>query len=214
MSSMDAVPDILLRSPLMRNGGYLVFDELIDRATWARLAAEAQGLAATAVAHLVTEPDREELRGGQPQRKFASAEGGPVQDAVYTSPALAGHLLAWAGAHFAPTGRRGSFTYYRRPGDHLALHRDVRTCDLAMITVLDRRGGDGRSGTLTVYPRRLGDTLSEIRRTPRRGGEPVDLAAGQSVLLFGGLVPHCVTATAPGQSRTVSLLCFRLVSPG
>ena len=126
---------------------------------------------------------------------------------------LAGHLHALAGVPFVPTGRRGSFTYYHSPGDHLALHRDVETCDLALITALHRQGGDGRSGTLLVYPGRIGETLTEIRRTPQRGGVSVDLAAGQSILLFGGLLPHRVVPMAAGQSRTVSLLCFRFASP-
>ena len=198
----------------MRYGGYGVFENLIDPVTLGRLANEASDRFASAQGHLVTEVDREEVRGGQPQRRFFSAEGGAVQDSVYAGREIAEVLHALAGAPFEPTGGRGSFTYYQGPGDHLALHRDVENCDLAIITTLHRSGGGGLSGTLWVYPDRIDEALSSIRRTSGHGATPIDLAIGQSVVMFGGIVPHQVVPLAAGQIRVVSALCFRLALPG
>jgi hypothetical protein len=116
------------------------------------------------------------------------------------------------GHDLAPTGQVGSYSYYLRAGDHLALHRDVVGCDLAVITCLcDTGGGAGPGGTLLLYPGRNLETLGVIRATPEQGAIAVSLSPGHSLVLLGGIVPHSVSPVTEGQRRVVSLLCFQLV---
>lgn len=174
--------------------------------------AEALARLSCAAEQFAAEPDPEEVRGGQPQRKFLSIDGGNVQDAIYQSSATVDLLQQITYARFAPTGQRGTYTYYQRAGDHLALHRDVETCDLALITSLySTNPACNSAGLFCAYPDRIEEPLSHIGRTLNEGAVFVDLQPGQTLALLGGLVPHRVTPVAPGQVKIVSVLCFQLV---
>lgn len=70
--------------------------------------------------------------------------------------------------------------------------------------------GDG--GRLCLYPDRLFEPLSIIRATPQQGAIKVRLDPGQTIVLFGGLVPHALLKVAAGQARIVSVLCYRAQS--
>ena len=205
------VPDAIRRSPLFAvNGGFGVYDGLPDSATFDLLFAEARACYQSATVQESTEPDREDIRGGKPRRKLLASSAGPAQDAMYASESLRGILSATCGLPIMPSGNRGSYSYYARPGDFLDLHRDVETCDVAMITALyDNSLPAANGGALVVYPGRVGEPLSAIRARPREGARLVKLAPGQTIILFGGVLPHCVLPVGDGQVRMVSVLCFR-----
>jgi hypothetical protein len=155
--------------------------------------------------------DAEDVRGGSPARRFHSARGGEVQDGFYSSDWVMTFLRSMCGSSLIPTGQRGTFSYYVQPGDHLAIHRDIETCDVAVITCLldgPDTGGDG--GKLCMYPTRAFEPLSSIRATPERGAVRIRLLPGQTIVMLGGIVPHSVLPIAPGQQRIVSVLCYRL----
>lgn len=206
-----AVPPILpamVRSPLMRKGGFDVLDGLVDAATLASLLREALASWSSALPQDDARRNRQE-RGGTPARRFASGAGGPVQEAFYQSPWVLGVLSQLAGVAVRPTGRRGTFTYYARAGDYLDLHRDIPGCDVAAITLLHDDGPpNGLSGCLCVYPGRCQEPLEEIRRTPERGAYAVRPSPGQTIVLLGGIVPHRVLRVGSGQRRIISVLCF------
>jgi hypothetical protein len=154
----------------------------------------------------------EEFRGGSPARRLFSQAGGAQQRGVYLSQSVRQPLAVMVGHDLAPTGQVGSYSYYLRAGDHLALHRDVVGCDLAVITCLcDTGGGASPGGTLLLYPGRNLETLGVIRATPEQGAIAVSLSPGHSLVLLGGIVPHAVSPVTEGQRRVVSLLCFQLV---
>ena len=111
----------------------------------------------------------------------------------------------------APTGSCGTYSYYCRPGDYLTIHRDIATCDVAVITCLEEEGIASSGGKLCVYPSRVHESLAQVRRDPTRGALPLRLAPGETVVLFGGLVPHCTLPVVAGQNRVVSLLCYRAI---
>jgi hypothetical protein len=107
-----------------------------------------------------------------------------------------------------PTGERGTYSYYVRQGDYLALHRDVEACDVAVITCV-YESALNVGGGLCVYPDRIHEPLSAIRAAPERGMVSVPLRPGQTVVMLGGIVPHHVLPMAQGQVRIVSVLCYR-----
>jgi hypothetical protein len=204
------IPDFLRTAALLaEHGGYFVIDRLPDRTTFEALRAEAWAAYATADRQDCESDDGEELRGGAPARRLYSAGAGPVQDAFYHDLAVRQALGDLCGVTVTPSGSRGSYSYYNTPGDYLALHRDIETCDVTFITCL-HDDGDPRSvsGVLLVYPDRLEAPLSELRAQPAVGAVPVKLRAGQSVVLLGGIVPHQVLPAAPGQTRVISALCY------
>lgn len=210
------IPAALAASPLLRRGGFDVFQGMLDRAMLRALRAEALESRAAAQPNDVLADDGEEVRGGNPARSFLSASGGPFQDAFYQAPWMAELLGGLAGTRVVPTGGRGTFSYYARPGDFLALHRDVEACDVAVISCLqdgclqDGPGArDGGGGSLRVYPGRIAEPLSAIRRSPERGAVVLRLLPGQTLVILGGLVPHTVLPVAAGQERIVSVLCYR-----
>jgi hypothetical protein len=168
---------------------------------------EAVGQSALARRNEVNQSDGEEVRGGNPARRFFTAPGGPLQQLLYHAGWLRQWLAAAVGAAVSPTGTGGTYSFYVRPGDHLALHRDILTCDLAVISCLLDEGGRGPA--LRLYPERRREKLSEVRRTPRLGAVELDLREGQTLAFLGGLVPHEVLALQAGRRRIVSILCFR-----
>lgn len=209
---MQAISPAILGCAVMREGGFRVLDGLIDRPIRKQLLAEAVSRLPLAVACDVADSDAEEGRGGRPARAFLNTTGGELQDALYRAPELLAVLRRMTCASLAPTGDLGTYSFYVRPGDFLALHRDIVTCDLAVITCLQDAGAppgnDG--GKLSLYPGRLHEPLSNIRRTPNQGALRLRLAVGQTIVMFGGIIPHALLPVVAGQARVVSVLCYRV----
>lgn len=206
-------PKVIIESNLLKNGGFGVFAGLLDAYTLPLMLEEAVSLYPEAYGSEVPVSDGEEVRGGNPARRFLSTPGGAVQDAFYSADWMLAFLREVTGTLVVPTGARGTYSYYARPGDYLALHRDVEMCDLAVITCLyegavSDDGGDG--GRLCLYPTRIFEPLSTIRQTPERGAVKVRLMPGQTVVMFGGVVPHALLPVVEGQMRIVSVLCYRV----
>lgn len=206
------VPPALEGSPMLRAGGALVLNNFPDPHTLEALRQEAYGQLPSAISQVSFEDDGEEGRGGTPQRQLLTSGAGAMQDAFYSAPWLAQYLSAQCQLPIVPSGNRGSYSYYARPGDFLGLHRDVETCDMALLTCLEDNPQPGcQGGNLVVYPTRRYEPLSNIRRSPQAGALAVPLQPGQTAALLGGVVPHQVLPVAPGQRRIMSVLCFRIL---
>jgi hypothetical protein len=200
----------VVNSALLRAGGFQIYDGVPEASFCQLLLDEAVGHSASAHESLVAHSDGEEVRGGSPARRFLSVPGGEVQRALYWAPWVGRLLRTLTGMTIEPSGGRGTYTYYARPGDFLALHRDVDTCEIAMITCLADTVDSGQAGgLLTLYPTRLFEPLSSIRSAPHRGAVTVRLSPGQTIVMCGGLVPHCIGPVAAGQVRIVSVLCYQ-----
>ena len=108
-----------------------------------------------------------------------------------------------------PTGDNGTYSYYLRAGDFLDLHRDIVTCDIAVITCLKNQFGENKGGgQLRLYPERLNEPLSAVRETPESGAVNVMLEESQTIVMYGGLIPHTLLPLDEGQQRIVSVLCY------
>ena len=208
MRSAIQVPRAIRRSRLMRTGGFQVFAGLFDERAFDALAGEGISQYETSTLTDVPENTDGEERGGSPARRFASAQGGPVQQAIYASSGMSAFLSDLAGATVVPTGELATFSYYASPGDHIDVHRDVEMCDLAVITCLLDSAPELASGSLCVYPDRIAEPVRSIRASRKRGYERVHLAPGQSIVLFGGILPHRLEPVAVRQQRVVSVMCY------
>jgi hypothetical protein len=197
----------------MRRGGYRVLPPLFDRSWYDAMTSEALRAAARAEETWVRHSDREERRGGNPARRFLTAPGGPVQTAFYKSRFIQQILSSLSGLPVKPTGEGGTFTYYVRPGDFITIHRDILTCDLAVITCLFDNGRREASGKFCLYPDRVHDPLSAIRKEPARGALVFRLETHHTLVLFGGVVPHCVLPVTADRKRVVSVLCYQVTEP-
>jgi hypothetical protein len=202
-------PAPLLAGPLARAGGVAVFGGLPDPYTCEALAQEAQRAYPGSSRQVLTQDDDAQGRGGMPSRALRTAGGGEVQDALYASPALHAFLSGQCGQPIAPSGNRGSYSYYVEPGDFLGLHLDVDTCDVALITVLqDGTDPNDPGGGLAVFPRALGAPLGHVRTTGGGGMAVVKARPGESIVILGGLVPHQVLPLGTSGQRVISALCF------
>jgi len=208
---MTATWATLRQSPLMASGGWRL-TELLTPAARTALAEEAvrSHSAAAQVVRLDRSPDEERERGN-PARYMEWAPGGSRLRAFYHAPPLLALLRRLTGLDWTPSGEQAAFSYYRRPGHHLDVHKDIDACDLAVITCLHEDGApaDGLAGALCLWPGRTGDRLTEIRADPAPGRVPVRLRPGESIVILGGLVPHRLEAMAEGHVRVVAPLCFR-----
>lgn len=205
-----SIPVSIRESPLMRAGGFQVFEGVIDARIRKEMLSEALALLPLANACEVNEADSEEVRGGRPRRSFISGSGGVLQQAFYAAPWLLDFLRSLTHNAVAPTGATGTYSYYVRPGDYLDIHRDIVECDVAVISCLNEGPiDDGDGGRLCLYPERLFEPLSSIRATPQDGAVKVRLDRGQTIVLYGGIVPHALLKVAAGQARIVSVLCYR-----
>lgn len=200
----------LARGPLAQSGGVTVVDGLPGPDRAGHLLAEALGLYPQSDEQNVLDGDGATGRGGTPPRQLFTSGGGPVQDDLYLSPWLADYLSALCGVPVLPTGGRGSYSYYVRPGDYLGLHLDIDACDVTLITVLrDDSAPDDPAGALLVHPGYRGADLDAVRRDPEGGAGLVKATAGQSIVLLGGMVPHETVPVSDHGPRIISALCFR-----
>lgn len=208
--SRSAIPPAIQNSLLMRHGGFNVYEGLVDSLAVRQLRSEAISLLPNAKDNNVRISSNEEGRGGNPARKFLGCHGGYVQDAIYQNPWVLEFLRTQTVDSLSPTGGRGTYSYYTRLGDFLDLHRDIETCDVAVITCLhDSRTGESRSGNLVLYPGRMYEPLSLIQANPTRGAIELNLRPGQTIVMYGGIVPHKIIPVFEGQVRIVSVLCYR-----
>ena len=194
----------------MQAGGFALFDSIPHPSMWRELRSEAAGGVRRASLSAVEDPDDTEVRGGNPARRFLQTSGGKAQDLFYQSAEVAKLLSALCGVPVVPSGLRGTYSYYVEPNHHLALHRDIETCDVAVITCICAPSSCD-AGALCVYPSRCRDLLSDIRASQPQGLVRLPLRTGQSVILLGGIVPHLVQPLAVTQPRVVSVLCYRAV---
>lgn len=198
----------------MCSGGFAVYEGLLAPETEAELLREATEEMEYAQHQENWEPNADEWRGGTPERKLLTSSGGGVQDALYESESLQSFLGQLCQCCVVPSGNRGSYSYYARENDFLGLHRDIDTCDVAVICCLYDNGvPDSSGGSLILYPWRFDDPLSAIRDQPAAGALEVKLNAGQTLVILGGQVPHRIQPVHAGQVRIVSVLCFRLLEP-
>lgn len=207
--SVPEIPPLIRLSPLMRGGGFDVFAGLVDEYIKAGLLAEAYRQQKVMTESFITTEDAEEIRGGAPRRKFFSSAGGEFQRRFYQSDWLINFLRSLTTPFLKPTGEYGTFSYYARTGDFLETHRDIKACDVAVITCLENRfEADKTGGNLCLYPNRTKELLSEIRATPDEGAQKIFLEEGQTLVMYGGIVPHALLPVAANQTRIVSVLCY------
>jgi hypothetical protein len=202
--------DVLSTTALARAGG-AVLAELLDPAALLALRGEADRVAPSATTMYV--PDGQGDAGrGDPARWLDSAAGGPALHALYHAPQVRELLASLTGFAWRTTGESGAFSYYRRPGHHLGLHRDIESCEIAVITCVvdDRPAPTSGGGVLVLYPGRTAESVERIAATPDIGAIPVRLSPGQSIVLLGGIVPHRLTPIEPGQRRVIAPLCYRM----
>jgi hypothetical protein len=200
----------ILQSRLFVNGAYLVLPGWISKDALEGLLAEANAARPTALRCSVANSDGTEGRGGSPGRAFRSGPGREFHRRLHASSQITEALGRFCGAPVAPTGG-GTYSYYERAGDFLALHRDVVKCDIAVITCLARSDPDRSLGGLLVYPRHIGEPLSKVRAAGRQSAIPVPLGRGDTAVLLGGILPHEVTPLSMGQERIVSINCYRII---
>lgn len=207
------LPSAMRDSALMKVGGCAIFDHLPGAGACTRLLAESRLCLPGAVASAIATSDDEEVRGGNPARRFISAGGGDEQAAFFHNPETSRFLAEICNIPVQPTGERGTYTYYARSGDHLALHRDIKTCDISVITcLLDRHRYGSTGGLMRFYPERQHESLSRIRATPGDGAVSVRVPVGSTMVMFGGLVPHLIEPLNSSELRIVSILCFRVLA--
>jgi hypothetical protein len=199
----------LQASMLWRAGGVLR-TRLLGTAGLAALQREADVQHAQATEPRSTRSTDEDTRRGNPARWLETAPGGPQLAAFLAAPATIALLHRVTGMRFVPSGPQGTYSYYRRAGHHLDVHRDIDVCDLAVITCLRDEGGGPGGGALEVYPDRWTEPTSQVRRTPTSGARTVRVEPGESVILLGGVVPHRLPPMAPGRIRIVAPLCYRV----
>jgi hypothetical protein len=208
---VSSIPSVIRESALMKRGGFDVFEGLVDEHMRSGMLSEALTLLPGAVECEVQVSDDEEVRGGKPRRRFANGPGGALQQGFNTAPWLLDFLRDLTNPRLIYTGEVATYSYYLRTGDYLEIHRDIVTCDVAVITCLHDLALDDDGGCLCLYPDRVLDPLSQIRATADQGAVKVRVGPGQTIVLYGGIVPHALLPVFEGQARIVSVQCYRAV---
>lgn len=201
MSAIAAMPG----RELAARGGWAVIPLLGDRAL-ARLLREARAMhAAEGVAvREQLDPERADERGTA-ARFFETAAGGPALRRLYTAAPLRASLARLTGSGWRPLGGQATYSFYRREGHYLGLHRDIDRCELAVIACLH----DDAPASLSLWPSRCAEPLAAIRDEPDSGRVPVRMRPGEAILLLGGVVPHAVEPMPAGRTRITAPMCFQ-----
>lgn len=198
------------RDAIVASGGALLIDELLSDDCLARLSEECRERRSSAREQFQALSGHGRWRSADPARHLMTADGGPEQMAFYNDPGLHACLAEWCGFPVHPTSGCGTYSYYDQQGHYLARHRDIRRCDVTLVTCLQRTEGTEPSGALRVYPHSVRTPLEQVDDNAFH----LDLhpREGQSVLLLGGCVPHEVLPAAIGFRRWISVLCFEMRS--
>jgi hypothetical protein len=191
--------------------GFRLVRGLFDEPALAELDAEANEARGKGRRASVPESDATEGRGGCPARSLRSSPGGKTHWRYYASSAMLEAIRRLGDGPVAPMGG-GTYSYYERRGDFLAVHRDVVGCDLALVTALTNAPD---AGALVVCPEFRDRPLSAVRAAGRAAGIPIALGRGDTIVLLGGSVP--LEFTPVSSERVVAIMCYRLLeepSPG
>jgi hypothetical protein len=199
------IPERLAQCALLRAGGFAVTSVL--SAFHVDLLEDSKRQESWAKRNILLSGKADEWRGGAPARAYALAAGGPVQFAIHTAAATYEALRQVAGVSVALSGG-GTYSYYAEPGDFLALHRDVVACDITLITCLETGPSGEETGRLLLYPGHIHEPLSSARQAGPEAAVSVQLEQGESIVMFGGLVPHEVSPVTA--RRVVSVVCYRV----
>jgi hypothetical protein len=208
------IPHAIRHSRLMRDGGFATYEGLLGDDVLTAMTAEAAEAYESCTRSDVADCGDRCERGGTPARRFSSSHGGELQGAFYNADWMLAFLGDLASSRVAPTGALATFSYYVSPGDYLDVHRDIIGCDLAVITCLSDSAPELTSGSLCVYPDRVAESVTSIRASRERGGQLVHLSIGQTIVMFGGVVPHRLDPVATSQQRVVSVMCYSTLSSG
>ncbi len=196
-------------SPVLRDGGARVYDGLLDAQTIKALLHEAV-TQHRRIEHCPPGADDEQVRGGEPARHLISVEGGSIEDGLFLAPALSSFLANEVHARVRPCGTRATYSVYG-PQAHLDLHRDVRGCDLALITCLYDSDRSADSGVLETWPEHLTTPLGELRGATPKPTQCIGLLPGESLLFHGGVVPHRIAPLTMNRKRVVAIMCFQML---
>jgi hypothetical protein len=104
----------------------------------------------------------------------------------------------------------GSWSYYRRAGHYLGLHRDVAVCDVAMITCVVNHGGSPPDGVLRLWPTRVRESPEQIRRDSR-GAVDVRVRPGETVILLAGWSPTRSRHSAQAEYGSSHQFCYQAI---
>ena len=206
-------PAEVLQSRLFAAGGYLVVRGLFDEETLQGLREEAERVRIDAERMVAADSDGAEGRGGSPARAYRSGAGGELHWGLHGCQQMAETLASVCGLAVSASGS-GTYSYYEQAGDFLAVHRDVLQCDIAVITSLTRSTMECPAGELVVYPDLIREPLSTVRAAGRSAGISIPLDRGHTMILLGGIVPHEVAPSSPGQERIVTINCYGLLTDG
>lgn len=203
------IPRHVTDSDFFKRGGADIVRGLFSRSIIDQLAQDAREQMPLAHRSILYESDNTwEGRGGKPARALSNIAGTQLQFGIYMNELVVRKLSQLTGLELSPTGG-GTYSYYHKEGDFLALHRDVLTCDVTVITCLEN-SRPTQSGALYLYPNHILTPLSELRGRADRSGVVVDLEPGDVAILLGSVVPHEVSPLPQGQHRTVALMCYRV----
>jgi len=197
-------------SPLLAGSGLEIYEGLLLSSTLGQLLDEALS-GSRRHDFLPGGCDFERVRGGTPARAIQSVAGGPVQDALFVSRALSTFVAQQVRAPIRPHGMRASYSIYAGEGAHLGIHRDVRGCDVALITCLHDSEPNAQGGAIDVWFDQAATPLNEVRDSCDVGYIRLALQPGQTMLMHGGVLPHRIPPLCGDRVRIVSLMCFEIV---
>jgi hypothetical protein len=192
-------------SSLVRAGGVAVV-RLLSELALNELRAEALDCHSSAGSEARVEAAHDEQRGN-PDRWIETAVGGPALQRFMYDPCTLATVGALVGVPCRPLAGTGTYSFYRRDGHFLGLHRDITYCDVAAITCVDVRG-NGTGGDLEVFPSLAAVALSESRRRLSDSGRLVALASGDTAVVLGSVVPHRVVPISGDRVRIVAPICY------
>lgn len=190
--------------------GILLMDGFLLADTFDNLRAESLSFLDYAHEHRAEVDGANEQRGGTPAMSLRIGSNGPLLSAFYSHPSMLSMLTHITGMEIKPSSSRGCFNYYMQAGDHMSLHRDVEGCEVTVITCLveDCVQAGSKGGMLRLYPERCHEPISSIRAKPEEGALTLRVQPSQTLVMYGGSIPHQLLPIEVGQRRIVSALCF------
>jgi hypothetical protein len=187
---------------MMRATDYAVV-RILTKRQLQKLAAEVRKSSRRAAQSFRVEPSKDGRITGF---SVEMADGGRALDSFLTGKKTLAVLKRLTGLRWRPRNTHGRYTLYRRPSHYFGVHRDVKECEITVITCIRQDAGPG--GDLVLYPERSKETVRAIARSSEKRAVRLRLAAGESLVMRGTVIAHRVTPMGRGQTRITEALCY------
>ena len=140
---------------------------------------------------------------------FRMASFGPRGCAVFSDELLLRVLRQLAGTPVRLNKKCSCYLEYYRPGDYIAVHRDIDSCEATVLIYLKVEPAGSMWPVLNIYPDRRAGPIVDQKRAPLvREPVAVRCCPGRVLMMVGSEIPHERPPLVKSQRVLAAAACY------